>query len=299
MDTVRFNKPLVSVLLPVSGEGWWLEESLKSISSQTFRGFECVIVLDRPSKRARNISEEFARNDSRFRVLESSSPGLPSALNLGWNQSAGALIARMDSDDVMVENRLALQLSAFEADEKLCILGSQVLFINAEGNRLGRSALPLSSKEISRQLPWTNPLVHPTLMFRRDCMKFFAYDVSMPTGEDYDLLLKANLAGLRMRNLSEILLYYRRSDLQMTANAHRQLRLQFNLSARIARQFFPEMKNFIHARNALHIFLSRGGVIRFICSLRKAPTALIPIIKCWLMPRVELALAWARRLFAE
>jgi glycosyltransferase involved in cell wall biosynthesis len=283
--------PLVTVVVPVHGNSPWLVEALGSIAIQTFSNFECIVVLDRPSREARDRAFLFQETDVRFRVLASKVPGLASALNVGLRAAKGQLIARMDADDVMVETRLERQAQAFFTDSKLGVLGTQAVFIDEVGNKVGRTNLPLRLKEISKLLPWTNPMVHPSLMFRSSAKFNFHYDARLETGEDYELLFRANRSGIRMRNLVEPLLLYRLSGGQMTANKLRQRNFQIAMSDYIAQECFEGDSRFIQVRNAVHNFYFNHNYFELLLIFLRYPAPGLNLFMLWLRYRVFLKLA--------
>lgn len=102
--------PQVSVLLPVRDGDATLAAALRSVARQRGVGFECVVVLDGCSDGSARIAGEMARKDPRFRVVDVAPAGLVAALQMGLIHCRGALIARMDADDVMHRDRLACEI---------------------------------------------------------------------------------------------------------------------------------------------------------------------------------------------
>lgn len=93
------SRPEVSVIVPVYNVEKYLRECLESIESQTFTDWECVVVDDGATDRSGEICDEFARRDSRFKVLHVKNGGLASARNNGIREAKGKYIAFCDSDD--------------------------------------------------------------------------------------------------------------------------------------------------------------------------------------------------------
>lgn len=63
------NLPLVSVVTPVYNDATYLSECLESIRSQTYPAWDCTVVDNASTDSTPSIAEEFARRDSRIRLL--------------------------------------------------------------------------------------------------------------------------------------------------------------------------------------------------------------------------------------
>lgn len=198
-------------------------ETIRSLSLQSYDNFEVLVLLDRVSQDTEMKIKKHLHLDSKFRVLNFEVEGLPANLNLGIRKCRGELVARIDSDDLMLPSRLETQVSYFLRYSSLDLLGCQAFFLDEKGQRVGRSFLPLHPSDIRFAIQWSNPLIHPGVMMRSRIFKMgFSYDASFKTAEDYDLFSRIVLSGLEARNTSEVLIGYRRSSFQMSGNLNRQ-----------------------------------------------------------------------------
>lgn len=92
--------PLVSVIIPVHNTEAFLNRTLTSVTKQTLRDLEIICVNDCSSDGSLGILEEWARRDSRIRVLSfEQNQGVSAARNAGFEQSKGDYIYYLDSDD--------------------------------------------------------------------------------------------------------------------------------------------------------------------------------------------------------
>ena len=106
---VPAQSPRVSVVLPVYNGGAHLHASIESVLRQTMTELELVVVDDGSTDNTLEIATSFA--DPRISVIAlESNVGLAEALNRGIDQAKAGLIARQDSDDVSLPDRLSRQL---------------------------------------------------------------------------------------------------------------------------------------------------------------------------------------------
>jgi glycosyltransferase involved in cell wall biosynthesis len=129
------------------------------------------------------------------------SGGLTKALNLAFRESAGTFLARQDADDASHPGRLEAQLAAFGKDPGLDILGTGHRVVDGNGSVLAE----LPGRNFARpakRLLRDNFFCHGSLMFRRQSLeRLGGYREFFRLSQDYDLLLRAAGAGLRLANL--------------------------------------------------------------------------------------------------
>ncbi len=211
----KHQPPLVSILLPFRNCESTLNECLASIQGQSLNNFELIAVNDHSSDQSVATIQQFARNDPRIHILDNPGSGLVAALNHGLQQSSSSLIARMDGDDIMLPQRLQLQYEFMLQHQEITVLGTfATLFphkiIQAgfrEYMRWQNSCL--TPQDIADEIYIESPLVHPSVVFRRDpVIQLGGYrDGLFP--EDYDLWLRIHHAGMQMGKLPQKLLEWR------------------------------------------------------------------------------------------
>jgi glycosyltransferase involved in cell wall biosynthesis len=97
----------ISILMPVFNTAPYLQECLHSILQQTEPDWELVAVDDFSTDESAAILLDFAQRDARIKVFTNTKKGIAPALKLAFQQSGGALVTRMDSDDRMLSQKLA------------------------------------------------------------------------------------------------------------------------------------------------------------------------------------------------
>lgn len=190
----------------------WLKQAIESLLNQSVVSDDIVIVADgplTPQLDATLQTYENARKISLIRLQKNE--GLGNALNVGIKHAKNELIARMDSDDISLPNRLELQIAEFVKNPKLDILGGQIAeFINDPDEIVAYRKVPTEQNEIEKFARRRNPFNHPTVMFKKSTIqKIGSYDVSAIRIEDYDLWLRALSNNAVCANLDTTLLKYR------------------------------------------------------------------------------------------
>jgi glycosyltransferase involved in cell wall biosynthesis len=224
--------PLVSVIMPVRSGERWLAIAVDSLLAQTLQDFEILIIDDGSTDTTPAILRDYAGRDRRIRVIRQDALGLVAALNRGLEEARASLVARLDADDAAMPERLQRQLAHMQANAQIGLLGSWAQKIDASGQPIGWLKPATDPQSIGGLLLRANPMIHSTVMMRRDLVrKLGGYREAFRGAEDYDLWLRMSEAAA-IANLSECLIQYRwHSD-----NVSNRQRVRQAFSARLARR---------------------------------------------------------------
>ena len=90
---------MVSVIVPVYKTEAYLQRCIDSILNQKYRNLEIILVDDGSPDGSGAICDQYARQDSRVRVIHQVNQGVSVARNTGLDAATGQYIAFVDSDD--------------------------------------------------------------------------------------------------------------------------------------------------------------------------------------------------------
>ncbi|HTO08015.1 MAG TPA: glycosyltransferase [Myxococcota bacterium] len=201
--------PRVSVLMPVHDTARWVEAACESILRQTLRELELVVIDDGSSDDSAERLRALAARDPRVRLSCRHNLGLVATRNELLARARAPLVAWMDSDDLSVPERLALQLTRFEAEPTLVCLGGSVLELDPDGEPLQRICYPAEHEAIAEAMTRAGAMRFPTTMMRRQAaLDAGGFREPFPIGEDFDLCWRLLERG-RLANLQQVVLHYR------------------------------------------------------------------------------------------
>ena len=208
------ESPIISVILPIFNGEKYLHEAIDSILCQTFDNFELIVINDGSSDGTQEIIEEYARLDSRVVLVSRENKGLVASLNEGIGKARGSWIARMDQDDIAHPERFEKQLEALsKTGADLC--GSWVQPFGANQKYIHKHAI--SNDAIKYELLFGCAFAHPSVIVRKVLINSLRYDPDWEKAEDYELWVRAAIAGWKMANVPEVLLSYRQHNSQMSS----------------------------------------------------------------------------------
>ena len=121
VDSIR---PKVSIIVPIYNTANCLNRCLESILHQTLKEIEIILVDDESPDHAPAMCDEYAKSDSRIKVIHKKNGGLGLARNSGLEIATGEFVAFLDSDDyVSIEMYEKLYNRAKETESDTCFCG--------------------------------------------------------------------------------------------------------------------------------------------------------------------------------
>lgn len=98
-DGTKVIDDLISVVVPVYNVEKYVGQCIESIINQTYKNLEIILVDDGSTDNSGKICDEYAKKDSRIKVIHKENGGLVSARKAGLNIANGGSIGFVDSDD--------------------------------------------------------------------------------------------------------------------------------------------------------------------------------------------------------
>ena len=161
--------PQISIVIGAYNAERYLAPTLDSLLAQTFTDFELIVTDDGSEDRTFEILKEYERRDARVRPIRIPHGGIVDAANAGLNAARAELIARADSDDLHMPERLQKQFDYMNAHPDVVAVGARMIVIEPYGSPLYWSDHKLAHEEIEEQLlgadGWALP--QPVAMMRR------------------------------------------------------------------------------------------------------------------------------------
>ncbi len=93
------KQPLVSIIVPVYNAALHLPRCIESITQQTYKNLEILLINDGSTDQSPQICQEYAQKDSRIKVIHQKNQGVSVARNAGLDHMRGDFFAFLDADD--------------------------------------------------------------------------------------------------------------------------------------------------------------------------------------------------------
>ena len=189
----------------------WFKTAVDSVIHQTVRPTEVVLVVDGPvPEKLESVIKEYENLDY-FKVIRfTENQGHGNARRAGLENCTNNIVALMDADDICVPDRFEKQIAEFEKDEKLDILGGDIVeFIDDPQNVVAKRAVFSSDEGIKQDMKIRCPLNQMTVMFKKNAVQSVGGYVDWYCNEDYYLWLRMMIANMRFKNVPEALVNVR------------------------------------------------------------------------------------------
>ncbi|UJP63387.1 glycosyltransferase family 2 protein [Mongoliitalea daihaiensis] len=195
----------VSIVLACRDNTGSLQDTIRSILSQTYADFELIIIDDGSKQPVESTLAGIS--DPRIKIYRIEGQGLGSALNFGVLKSKGYYVARIDDDDLMENSRIKKQMDFLDRNEDVVCVGTQLWF-KSDYKYCALRKFPLTHEEIVRDLIKLRfSIAHCSVMFRRSSFDLIGGYRVKGGGQDLDLFLQFSKVG-KLANIDEFLTYY-------------------------------------------------------------------------------------------
>lgn len=225
--------PKVSIIIPVYNVGKYIENSIKSVVSQTFKDFEVILVDNNSPDDSIEIASKILDSEKiEYRVVKQVIQGLPAARNMGIAEAKGEWLVSIDPDDTI--SSVFLQELLYSAETSgLDIVFSEYeevqennLFNFPEENK--ENALELLDREyvLHQLLTRRLPLMVSNMFFRKSFFieHGFQFDQNVILGADLMLLWPILLSVEKIGHLNKkIYNHFFRSDSLITAPSSKKI----------------------------------------------------------------------------
>ena len=123
------NNELISIIIPVYNVGLYIRKCLDSVIAQTYRNLEIILIDDGSTDASPQICDEYARKDSRIKVIHKMNEGQGIARNVGIDFCNGIFVGFVDADDFISPYYYEIMYHALKKDgTQMCVLATETAF---------------------------------------------------------------------------------------------------------------------------------------------------------------------------
>lgn len=127
------NRPLVTLVVPIYNTERYLDRCVNSLVNQTYKEIEILLIDDGSCDTSPMICDNWAKADSRIRVIHKQNEGLGNTRNVGINQASGSYVCFCDSDDYLDLNTIESVVCAAQNEQaEVVIYGINTVANNGE-----------------------------------------------------------------------------------------------------------------------------------------------------------------------
>lgn len=195
--------PLVSIVIPMYNSSKFIEEMLDSISKQTYKEYEVIIVDDDSKDNSCHIVKQYVDKDSRFQLHKrpnTLTKGANSCRNYGLSKVKGKYIIFADSDDFFAPYALHNRLEFMESNEQLDFGIFPAMSFDEDTNCFNSLyyGYKQNDKTLNNLINKCLPFITWCLIFRKDSLKTnnITWDENLLSNQDADFNITCISKGL-------------------------------------------------------------------------------------------------------
>lgn len=190
----------------------YLPQAIESVLEQTWTDFEFLIVDDASTDESRQVVGSYRARDPRIRLLVNEENLMQTrSLNRGLAEARGALVARMDADDLSYPERFERQVAFLDAHPDVVAVGVNFRLVDADGRLTGRSWNPSSDVAIRWKQLFRCPIACGSLLFRKTVIwdELGGFNPDIAIAQDWELWSRVP-RDHKLANLPDVLLDVRK-----------------------------------------------------------------------------------------
>ncbi|MDN4071765.1 glycosyltransferase family 2 protein [Fictibacillus terranigra] len=220
--------PKVSIVTPCFNASEFIEETIKSVQSQTYNNWELIIVDDNSSDNSTILINNLKKTDNRIKLIElNNNVGPAKARNIAMENAEGKYIAFLDSDDLWLPSKLERQIEIMEKHDLILTFSNYRII--EENGELTSKVIKVPEKINYAQLLGNTIIGCLTVVFNREKTG----DVRMPEfrdcPEDSALWLSILRSGSEAVGIQEELALYRKTKGSLSRNKIKAARKTWNM----------------------------------------------------------------------
>ncbi|MCP5098671.1 MAG: glycosyltransferase [Chloroflexi bacterium] len=211
--------PTVSVITPTYNRAHLIREAIDSVLTQTFTDFELIIIDDGSTDNTEAVIKQIT--DPRLKYLQRENGGASAARNTGLEAATGEWVAFLDSDDLYLPERLALQMARIAEVPTAGLVygryyGTTVAKDDKKLTGLCHDPLELRQLLMGPAFHWSTALI------RRDyIVQEGGFDTRFAVGEEWEFTIRLALAGCEMICVPEPLTLVRMQETSLSRDLHK------------------------------------------------------------------------------
>ena len=210
------STPKVSIVTPSFQQGDFIERTIRSVLDQQYPNLE-YFVQDGASKDG-TVAVLRRYEEKLSGWISEKDSGQSQAINLGFAQTTGDIMAWLNSDDILLPGALAVVVDYFNKHPEVDVIYGNRLLIDENDMEIGRWILPGHDGDV---LSWVDYVPQETMFWRRGLWNKVGggIDESFRFAMDWDLLVRFRDAGANFAHIPHFLGGFRIHEQQKTSAA--------------------------------------------------------------------------------
>lgn len=253
-------KDLISVIVPIYNNEKYLEQCIESITNQTYKNIEIILINDGSTDKSSEICESYSKKDERIRILNKENTGVSSTRNLGLELAKGEYILFVDSDDFISKQCCEIMFNNIKEKTVDCVISGY----NRINTSMIEKILPhkeeiISGAEFAYRVLISEPgfgFCH-TKLWKKSVIQEIRFNQELVVGEDALFVLQAAKNIENVCIINDTLYNYRFNNLSTVRKYDNKCVTKYLKSMQITKKYIEkEYKNDLSILNSINNYIS-------------------------------------------
>lgn len=221
--------PIVSIIMPTFNRGHLIVESLQSISAQSFKDWECIIIDDESTDDTEAVVEAHAKKDKRFKYQNREpeyKKGPSGCRNQGIETASGEYVIFFDSDDIVHPETLKICVELINTTgSQFCRYNKKPFIGEFQSEYCINDTIPATRRVNTESLPdiitQKLPFACCCVMWQKDVFKNNLFNENLSYAEEWELYSRIISNGIAGISINKILYFNRKHPNSSTGRFHK------------------------------------------------------------------------------
>jgi len=245
--------PSIAIVTPSFGQGRFIRATIESVLGQGYSRLAYHVQDGGSTDETRAILDGY---QGRISFVSAPDGGQTDAINRGFAEVGGDIMAYLNSDDMLAPGSLAAVARAFAENPGVDLVYGHRVLIDGLGREIGRWVLPPHHVRVTR---YADYVPQETLFWRRRVFEALGgFDTSFSYAMDWDFILRAQEKGFRFLRLPRFIGCFRVHDTQKTTSMPT---TGHDESTRLRLRSLGHVPSSFEISNALRLYLAHHAVL--------------------------------------
>jgi glycosyltransferase involved in cell wall biosynthesis len=211
--SISNSNSLVSIIITTYNHGNFIADAINSALFQSYKNIEILVIDDGSTDNTRDIVSKY--KDVVYYYQKNQ--GLPAARNSGIEKAKGEFISFLDADDFLYPEGIEINLSYLISNENIAFVSGAYKNVDEEGKETQECSIHVEGNNFHNLLVKNYIGNHNTVMYRKNIIEKYLYDIKLKCVEDYDIYLRISKDYL-VAHHNKFIAAYRRLSNSMSSN---------------------------------------------------------------------------------
>ena len=203
--------PEVTVYIVNHNYGRFIEDSIKSVLSQTFKDLELIIIDNGSNDNSKEIIKKYSKNRN-IKIIFQKNIGLNATNNVALNYSRGKFIMRLDADDYLDENALEIMYNKIKSDDRLGLVFPDYYLVDEKNDLIEL----VRRHDFTKVKLFDQPAHGACTLIKKEILTLLnGYNELYKCQDGWDIWLRL-IKNYKVVNVNLPLFYYRRHGKNLT-----------------------------------------------------------------------------------